>query len=187
MKTLVIYAHPWEGSFNSFVKEKTVELLTKQGKEVDLMDLNKDGFDPVMHQEDLKYFSKGEYADTLAKNYVERLKDADELVLVFPIWWYGEPAILKGFYDKVLLKGQTYDQVGYELKGLLKAKKATILTTASIDKNIFAYLGDPIQNISANGILGTVGIKDTTWLHCPTVHLEEARLNYIKEVENYFA
>ncbi|MDY0277098.1 MAG: NAD(P)H-dependent oxidoreductase [Acholeplasma sp.] len=186
MKTLIVYAHPWDGSFNHFVLEKVEGLLKKQGKEVDVIDLNKDGFDPVMRPADLKVFAKGEYHDQLAKSYVEKLKEADELVLVFPIWWYGEPAILKGFYDKVLLKGQVYDQVDHQLQGLLKTKNAVILTTANIDKTIFGYLGDPINNILAGGILKTIGINKCDWMHCPTVHLEETRNKYLQEIETYF-
>jgi putative NADPH-quinone reductase len=186
MNTLIIYAHPYDGSFNHFVLGKVEGLLKEQGKEVDLIDLNKDGFDPVMHNEDLKVFVKGEYHDKLAENYCNRLVKADELVLIFPIWRYGEPAILKGFYDKVFLKGHVYDEIDHQLTGLLKIKKATILTTGNINKQIFSYLGDPIQNVLAKGILGLVGIKDVTWLHCPTVHLPETRAKYLKEIDEQF-
>lgn len=186
MNTLVIYAHPWDGSFNHFVLETAVDLLKKQGKAVDVIDLNKDGFDPVMHPADLKVFARGEYADPLAKSYVEKLKNANELVLIFPIWWYGEPAILKGFYDKVLLKGHVYDQVNHGLQGLLNINKATVLTTASISKEIFGYLGDPINNVLIGGVLKTIGVNNCAWLHCPTVHLEEARTNYLEEIKKHF-
>ncbi|VEU80561.1 NAD(P)H-dependent oxidoreductase [Haploplasma axanthum] len=187
MKTLVVYAHPWDGSFNHFVLDKVSELLENQGKTVDVIDLNKDGFDPVMHPADLKVFARGEYHDELAKSYVEKLKAADELVFVFPIWWYGEPAILKGFYDKVLLKGQVYHEVDHQMKGLLNTKKATIITTANIDKTIFSYLGDPIKNVLAGGILKTIGVENCDWIHCPTVHVEEARNKFLSEIEQNFA
>lgn len=186
MKTLIIYAHPWDGSFNHHILTKTQDLLVKQGKTVSTIDLNKDGFDPVMNQADLKLFSAGEYDCKLAAGYAEQMKQADELVLIFPIWWYGEPAILKGFYDKVLLKGHLYDEVDHQLTGLLKAKTATILTTANIDKMIFNHLGDPIGNVLSKGILGTIGIEKTTWLHCSTVHIEESREKFLLEIEENF-
>ena len=186
MNSLVIYAHPWDGSFNHFVLGKVTSLLEAQGKNVDVIDLNKDGFNPVMTTSDLKVFAAGQYADPLAADYVNRLKHADEIILVYPIWWYGEPAILKGFYDKVLLKGQVYDQVDHQLQGLLNAKTATIITTANINEEIFKALGDPIQNILANGVLSTVGIKEHTWIHCETVHLEESRNHFINEIEQHF-
>lgn len=187
MKTLIIYAHPWQGSFNHHVLEVTTKLLEDAGHTVDLIDLNRDGFNPVMRQEDLKEFAKGEYADKLAGHYAKRMKAADELVFIFPIWWYGEPAILKGFYEKVLLKGHTYKEVDGKLQGVLGIDKATILTTANIDKTIFSYLGDPIQNVLANGILKTVGVNNVTWLHCPTVHIEESRNKYLTEITDHFS
>ena len=186
MKSLIIYAHPWDGSFNHFVLESITENLVKKGNEVDVIDLNKDNFNPVMQAADLKVFVKGEYHDKLAEDYVNRLKEAEELILVFPIWWYGEPAILKGFYDKVLLKGTTYDDSNGSLEGLLNTKQATIVTTANIDKQIFSYLGDPIKNVLSNGILKTVGVENIDWIHCPTVHLETSREQFLSEINTHF-
>lgn len=185
MKTLIIYAHPWDGSFNHHVLEVVKMRLEEKGNTIDLIDLNKDGFDPVMRPADLKVFGKGLYADPLAEDYVKRLKNAEEIIFIFPIWWYGEPAILKGFFDKVLLKGHTYQQVGQELKGLLKVKRSAVLTSGEITREIFGYLGDPIKNVFINGTLKMVGIDNTTWLHCPTVHDEGARIDYIEEIRAY--
>lgn len=187
MNTLIIYAHPWDGSFNHHVLEKTVRMLEEKGDKVDVIDLNKDQFNPVMTPADLKVFALGQYADPLAEKYVTRLKEADNLIMIFPIWWYGEPAILKGFYDKVFLKGHVYGEVDHQLQGLLKISKATILTTANIDKTIFSYLGDPIQNVLAKGILRTVGINNVTWIHCPTVHVPEARETFLGEIKEHLS
>lgn len=187
MKSLIIYAHPWEGSFNYHVLNLVKSKLEKTSKTVDVIDLNKDNFNPVMTKDDLALFNKGEYADSLAYDYVKRLTEADELVIIFPVWWYGEPAILKGFYDKVLLKGHVYkDGENKSIEGLLKTKRATIITTANIDKQIFTFLGDPIQNVLANGILKTVGINNVKWIHCPTVHLEDARNEFLEEINHNF-
>lgn len=186
MKSLIIYAHPWDGSFNHFVLEKITKTLKNNGSEVDIIDLNEDGFDPVMRKSDLRVFARGEYADKLAEDYSKRLKNADELIFIFPIWWYGEPAILKGFYDKVLLKGHVYEEVDHQMKGLLKTKKATLVTTANIDKTIFSSMGDPINNVLAGGILKTIGINTCNWIHCKTVHVEAARNEFLNEIDAIF-
>lgn len=186
MKSLIIYAHPWEGSFNHHILGLVRDLLIAQGKEVDVIDLNKDGFNPVMTAADLRVFAKGEYADPLAKSYVERMKHSEEVVFVFPIWWYSEPAILKGFFDKILLKGHTYEQVGQEIKGMLKINKGTVLTTGTIDEQTFAYLGDPIKNVFITGTLGMVGITNVEWIHCSSVHLEDHRNDYIAKIKKHF-
>lgn len=186
MKTLVIYAHPWDGSFNNFVKDKVSSLLEANNKTVDIIDLNKDGFNPVLEQADLKEFQRGRFNDKLALSYVNKLKEADELVFIFPIWWYGEPAILKGFYDKVLLKGHVYEQIDNKIQGTLKIDNATIITTAAIDKEFFESVGDPINNVLANSILKTIGVKKSSWIHCETVHLEESRINFLNKLDQHF-
>lgn len=188
MNSLIIYAHPWEGSFNYHILNLVKDKLKSLNHNVDVIDLNKDGFNPVMKEEDLALFNKGEYADPLALDYVKRLTKADKIVIIFPVWWYGEPAILKGFYDKVLLKGHVYkDGPDKDIVGLLNTKRATIITTANIDRKIFTFLGDPIQNVLANGILKTVGINNVKWIHCPTVHLKEAREEFIDEINHHFS
>lgn len=188
MKNLIVYAHPWDGSFNKFVLDKVKANIIEKGEEVDVIDLNKDGFNPVMQEADLAVFAQGEYADELARNYAERIVSADNIIFIFPIWWYGEPAILKGFYDKVFIKGQVYkDNPDKTISGLLKSNSATIITTANIDKTIFTHLGDPIQNVLANGILRTAGIENVKWIHCPTVHLEESRKEFLNKIDKHFA
>lgn len=186
MNTLVIYVHPWDGSFSRHVLSEVTRLLANKDANVDVIDLYKDGFNPVMTADDLRLFSKGEYFDPLAKDYVLKLKKADELVLIFPIWWYGEPAMLKGFYDKVLLKGHTYDQVGYDIKPVLNIPKVTILTTGTIDENYFAMLGDPINNRLSIGTLQMVGITNPTWIHCPSVHEARNRETYLRKISAHF-
>ena len=186
MKNIIVYAHPWDGSFNHHVLEETIAKLEAKGESVDVIDLNKDEFNPVMTTADLELFAAGKYHDPKAEDYVARLQAADRAIFIFPVWWYGEPAILKGFFDKVFLKGTSYIQdENHNLKGILDIKESAVFTTASISKEIFTYVGDPINNMMIGGILKTVGIENTTWLHCPTVHLEDSRDAFMNEVYDY--
>ncbi len=188
MKTVIIYAHPWDGSFNNHVLTTTIEKLEAKGETVDVIDLNKDNFDPVMRPEDLRVFARGEYHDEMAEDYVNRLKAADKAIFIFPIWWYGMPAILKGFLDKVLLKGTTYvEDENHNLSGVLGIKESAVFTTANISKEIFAHLGDPIQKQIIEGIFQMVGIENTEWIHSQTVHLEESRNEYLEQIAAYLA
>lgn len=186
MKTVIIYAHPWDGSFNHHVLTKTIDKLEAKGDQVDVIDLNKDEFDPVMHAADLRLFASGKYHDKKAEDYAERLKAADRAIFIFPIWWYGMPAILKGFLDKVLLKGTTYvEDENKNLRGVLDIKESAIFTTGNIDEGFFEQIGDPIKNTLITGTLRMVGIENTKWFHCPTVHLEAARDSFLKKIDNY--
>ncbi len=105
MHTTIIFAHPWHGSFNKAILDAVILELDKHQIEYRVIDLNKDGFNPVMLESELALYSKGQHADSLVQKYQSILKDTDELILIFPIWWYNIPAILKGFIDKVMLKG----------------------------------------------------------------------------------
>ncbi|MDY0214057.1 MAG: NAD(P)H-dependent oxidoreductase [Bacilli bacterium] len=187
MQSLIVYVHPWDGSFNHALKETVQTALKAKGKKVKVLDLYKDGFNPVMTSEDLKLFGQGEYNDPLAKDYVNNIKNADEIIFIYPLWWYGEPAILSGFFDKVFLKGHVYkDGDNYNIVPLLNINKATVITTASLTKDGLKTFGDPIKKRLIEGIFKMVGINNVTWLHAGSVHKAEVRTNFINEIKNHF-
>ena len=115
MKTIV-FAHPWNGSFNKAILDKVVEKLDETKEKYTIIDLNKDGFNPVITEKDLELYSQGKSADPLVLKYQEILKNTDELILIFPIWWMSLPAILKGFFDKVMTKGFAYESTQTGIK-----------------------------------------------------------------------
>ena len=186
MNTLIVYTHPWDGSFNHHVLETTIETYQNKGHEVDVIDLHKDNFDPIYHSEELKLFASGQYKDKLAEDYSNRLKKADNVVFIFPIWWYGPPAMLKGFFDKVFLNGHTYQQNDKgEMLGILNIQQAVALTTAHIEKDpLSQFLGNPIETLYLDGIMKLCGAKETKWLHCGNVHLEDSRTAFIEDIKN---
>ena len=109
MRILVLYAHPVETSFVSGLHDAVVETLRGRGHEVDDCDLNRERFDPVLSRQ-----GRLDYHDTArnqagVEDHVRRLKAAEGLVLVHPVWNYGFPAILKGYVDRVFLPGVAFD------------------------------------------------------------------------------
>ncbi|MBB6716399.1 NAD(P)H-dependent oxidoreductase [Clostridium gasigenes] len=167
MKTTIILAHPWHGSFNKAIMDTTVEQFKKMKKEYQIIDLNKENFDPVLREEELSLYSKGGFKDDLVKKYQMMLKDSDELVFIFPIWWFDLPAILKGFIDKVMLKNYAYIEGKYGLKGLLtNIKVTTVITTSEVPTWYLKYLvGNPIKRSFIQGTLKGIGIKNVKWLN----------------------
>jgi putative NADPH-quinone reductase len=109
MRVLVLFAHPVETSFNAALHAKVVEALRARGHEVDDCDLNAEGFDPVMRRQDRIDYHDPKVNRTHVAPYVARLLAADALVLVYPVWNMGFPAILKGFFDKVFLPGVSFN------------------------------------------------------------------------------
>ena len=109
MRVLVLYAHPVETSFVAGLHERVVRTLTARGHAVDDCDLYAEGFDPVMsRQERIDYHDTARNRAGVA-DHVRRLKAAEALVLVHPVWNYGFPAILKGYVDRVLIPGVAFD------------------------------------------------------------------------------
>lgn len=185
MRTLIIYAHPWEQSFNNRVLKRVIATLEKNDAPYHLADLNKDEFDPVLKEADLALFSKGIHRDPLAEKYANLLKESKRVVFIFPIWWYGPPAIVKGFFDKVFLKNHVYKQEKRgPMEGILDLDQSIFLTSAHMSEEDFIKMGNPIQNVYADALMGLVGSKENIWLPCNEVHDEQARIEYLDSVED---
>ncbi len=191
MKTTIIIAHPWHGSFNKAIMDTTVKQLRNRKKEYQIIDLNKDNFDPVLREEELALYSKGESSDKLVKKYQLMLKDSDEVVFIFPIWWYNVPAILKGFIDKVMLKNYAYTEGKSGLKGsLTNIKATTVITTSQAPTWYIKYLaGNPIKGSFIGTTLKGIGLKNVKWLNSDYTSsgTDEKRKSFLNKVSNHFS
>lgn len=109
MRILYLYCHPLEESFHAAIRDRALAALRQAGHDIDLLDLYADGFNPVLDAQ-----MRRDYHD-LTKNregiedYVCRLHAAEGLVVQFPTWCFGFPAMLKGFFDRVFGPGITFD------------------------------------------------------------------------------
>lgn len=125
---LVIYAHPDPQSFNHAIYEQVVRGLKDKGQSYDVINLYKEGFDPVLVHNREKKRSEMKNDPELA-TYRRLVKEADHLIFIYPIWWFGMPAILKGFIDRVFASGFAYTFNKNIPTGLLKGKSATVIYT----------------------------------------------------------
>ena len=130
--TTIIYAHPYEQSFNHAILQRVRELLENKGEAYKLIDLYADGFNPAYTKEELALFNQGKALDPLVLHYQEILKKTDRLIFIFPIWWADMPAIVKGFEDKVFLKTLAYNPTPTGIKGCLtQIREAVVITTST--------------------------------------------------------
>lgn len=109
MRVLVIFCHPSPSSFNAALHRRVLDELRARGHEVDDCDLYAEGFDPVLRNEDLSRYHDVPANRQPVQAHVERLLQAQALVMVFPVWNFGLPAMLKGYFDRVLLPGVSFD------------------------------------------------------------------------------
>jgi len=124
VNVLLVFAHPEPRSFNGTLRDAAVETLEAQGHSVVVSDLYAEGFDAVAGPGDFLERADPDRFDLAAeqaaaapgrafapglRREIERLFAADFLVLQFPLWWFSVPAILKGWFDRVLAFGLAYD------------------------------------------------------------------------------
>jgi putative NADPH-quinone reductase len=157
MKIFVLYAHPVETSFNAGLHRLIVERLTAAGHDVDDCDLNAEAFDPrLTRAERLAYHDERSLADP-AGPYIERLLAADALVLSFPVWNFGYPAILKGFFDRVFLPGVSFKLVdGKVWPTLHNIRKVAAVTTYGGSRFRAMLMGDPPRKLVGRVLRATV-------------------------------
>lgn len=144
MRVLVLYAHPVETSFNAGLHRLIVERLKARGHTVDDCDLYVEGFDPRLTREErLAYHDVPENVAPVAA-YVERLQAAEALVLSYPVWNFGYPAILKGYFDRVFLPGVTFDMENGQVTTRLRTiRKVAAVTTYGGSRFRAFLVGDP--------------------------------------------
>ena len=199
MKTLIVYNHPHEGSYCSAIREAVKNGVKTAGDECKVINLDKDGFDPVMKEKDLGAFVKagrlGEEGladiDPIIFKYKKKLEWAEHLVLIFPIWWMTMPALMKGFVDKVIFPSIAYNMENGKLKSRLKdLKQVTVITTMNTPADIYKeYFGNSIEGSLIKGTFNQIGIHDIRWISLNMVKQsgDEKRWLWLDEIENEFA
>ncbi|MDE4133360.1 NAD(P)H-dependent oxidoreductase [Phaeobacter sp. QD34_3] len=144
MRVLVLFAHPVPDSYNAAVHRVVVDTLTAQGHEVDDLDLNAEGFYPVLSEIERREYHDEPSNIEPVRPYVERLQAAEAMVMVFPVWNFGYPAILKGFLDRVFLPGVSFKLAhGGVRPGLTNIKKLAACTTYGGTRFRAFLNGDP--------------------------------------------
>ncbi|MBV6658938.1 MAG: NAD(P)H-dependent oxidoreductase [Devosiaceae bacterium] len=129
-RAMVVFAHPCEESFSAALHTATVESLQKGGWEVDDCDLNAEGFNPILTAQERRGYHDLDTNQDPVRGYVDRLHAAQALIFVFPVWNFGYPAILKGFFDRVFLPGVSFKMVDGQVRpNLTHIQKAAAVTT----------------------------------------------------------
>lgn len=194
-KILYVYAHPNPDSFNHALQQHGVAYLKQQGIELKSSNLYEMKFNPVASWEDFgqdsqsqqQYFLAQQAAfqsNTLSKDIEQELQKviwADHILLQFPLWWFSMPAILKGWFDRVLVKGFAYDAGKVFDLGLLKGKTASLVLSTQSPES--AYRSNDLHSASMDSFLHPihhtlkfVGIKPlSSFVSYGVFHIETSR------------
>lgn len=192
MRVLVVYAHPNPQSYVGSLHRAVLSGLASSGHEADAIDLYREGFDPVMPlQQRQAYYKPGENSASV-QPYVDRLRAAEGVVFVYPTWWQGSPAILKGFLDRTLLPSVAFAmQDGKMVPRLLNVRRIDVVTTYGAPwwmSNLYLMRAD--RSFIARGMRrfchpgtrvgwhGIWGMNQTT---------QQAREAHLRSIESRFA
>jgi NAD(P)H dehydrogenase (quinone) len=130
MRVLYLYAHPLPESFHAAIRDEVRAGLREAGHEVDLCDLYAEGFDPVLSAAERRGYHTLPDNRTPCEAYIRRVERAEALVLSYPTWSFGLPAILKGFFDRVFIPGVSFTlQDGIARPNLTRIRKIAGIST----------------------------------------------------------
>ena len=159
MKCLVVKAHPLSESLCSSLTERTVTTLRTAGHSVEVEDLYSRAFGASLTEAERDSYYDGPYDSRQVASQVERLLQAEAVVLLFPTWWFGFPAILKGWFDRVWAPGAAYDhadQYGPIRPRLTHLRHMLAVTSLGspwwVDRLI---MRQPVRRVLKTAIVGT--------------------------------
>jgi NAD(P)H dehydrogenase (quinone) len=149
MRVLVVYAHPLETSFNAALHTRVLTSLRRKGHDVDDCDLYAESFDHLLSRQDFLDYTNPCANRRRVAPYVDRLLAANAMVLVYPVWNEGFPAILKGFLDRVFLPGVSFE-MGFDgscRAGLRNIDKLGAVCTYGCNRLTTMLMGDPPRRV----------------------------------------
>lgn len=161
MRVLVLYAHPLPESFHAGLHRLVVDTLRARGHEVDDCDLYAEGFNPVLSAEERRGYHEAPGNRRPVAGYVERLLRAEALVLCFPTWTFGPPAILKGFFDRVMMPGVAFhlDEGQPVRPGLTHIRRILAVTTYGRPRTTVLWVGDLPRRLVTRYLRSLTGMR----------------------------
>jgi len=159
MKCLVVIAHPVHDSLRRALAQHAISTLTAHGHDVIVDDLYAAEFSPALTAPERQSYYAPAFDAGATEAHVKNLLAAEALVLVFPTWWFGFPAMLKGWFDRVWAPGIAYDHAG-DLgpirPRLDKLRQAVAITSLGspwwVDRLV---LRQPVKRVLKTALLGT--------------------------------
>jgi NAD(P)H dehydrogenase (quinone) len=144
VNVLVVHCHPVPESFVTAAYGRVVAGLARAGHEVRTIDLHAEGFDPVLRADEHRRHLEPGAAPELS-HHVEALTWCHTIVLVYPTWWSGQPAMLKGWFDRVWVRGVAWDlpEGTNRIRPLLRnVRRLVVVTTHGSSKLTNALEGE---------------------------------------------
>lgn len=153
MRVLLLSAHPDPESYGAALRGTIRDSLARAGHAVDDCDLYGEGFQPVLTREERVAYHDPQANRLPVAEHVARLQQAEALVLSFPVWNYGFPAIMKGYFDRVFLPGVSFtmDEGGVR-PNLWHVRRLIAVTSYGGSRLRTMLMGDPPRKLVTRGL-----------------------------------
>lgn len=160
MNILLIYCNPSSESYSHAIKTIITEVCSANGHEVILRDLYAMKFDPVLTMTEMEAIKRGEISDEIKQEH-DHIRKADLIILIYPLWWNGPPALLKGYVDRIFSYGFAYSYNEQGAVKLLTEKNIIIFTPNGTPKDIYEKNGrySSINQAMHDGIFRFCGMN----------------------------
>lgn len=156
MRALVVYCHPRSESFTAAVLSVVLKKLEKAGADIRVLDLYADGFQPVLSRHELETYLECPANQAPVQDDVDSVLWCDTLIFVYPTWWYGLPAMLKGWLDRVLLPDVAFEMPKAEgetiRSGLGHITRLGVFTTCGASWGLTQLVGAPGKRTLLRGV-----------------------------------
>lgn len=163
MNVLIITAHPLDNSLCRLFSDRVIHTLQAMDHTVVVENLYENKFDPVLSGNERNSYYQKDYDGSAVASEIARLAEADALVLLFPTWWFGFPAILKGWFDRVWAPTVAYDHAsdyGPIQSKLHKLQNAFVVTTLGAPWWVdYLILWRPVKRTIRFALLGACTSK----------------------------
>lgn len=186
MRVLYVYCHPLPESFHAAIREEALAGLREAGHQVDLLDLYAEKFDPVLTEHGRRHYHDEAVNQFGLEAYIARLRNAEALVLQFPTWTFGPPAMLKGFFDRTLMPGVAFDLAdpAHVKPMLTNIKRLVGVVTYGRPRWMVLWMADPPRKLVTRYIRWLTGGAKAQFhaLYHMNVASEDRRKRFMAEV-----
>ena len=156
MRILLVYAHPRTGSFNESIRDLIIAQAKAAGAELRVLDLYADSFAPALTAQSLTDYEDTRLNQKGLETHCDAVKWCDTLSFVYPTWWHGLPAILKGWLDRVLLPGLAFIMPQAENENikpnLTHIRRLAVFTTCGASWWLTQFIGAPGKRTILRGV-----------------------------------
>jgi len=156
MRALVIYCHPRRGSFTEAVRDVVLDSLAAVGADVRLRDLYAEGFDPILSAREHEIYEDEAINRDPVASHCADIEWCDTLIFVYPTWWYGLPAMIKGWLERVMVPGLAFlmpDGQNNDIRpGLTHITRLGVFTTCGASFWLTRFIGAPGKRTLLRGL-----------------------------------